>query len=162
MVGERVGSFAGQLQKTKEGKEDTVTDASRLYNRTYEMLSSALDVSARRHNLITGNIANVDTIGYKPSDLDFQKTLENVMDHDNAGEKGIERTHNRHFSGVGASFHSMAGRNSEDVDLQHLDSVNIDTEMTNLVENNIKYRTTTEMLLRKMTILRHAIREGGK
>jgi len=93
MVGERVGSFAGQLQKTNEGKEDTVTDASRLYNRTYEMLSSALDVSARRHNLITGNIANVDTIGYKPSDLDFQKTLENVMDHDNAGEKGIERTH---------------------------------------------------------------------
>ncbi|MFO7750442.1 MAG: flagellar basal body rod protein FlgB [Desulfobacteraceae bacterium] len=139
-----------------------MTDSSRLYNRTYEVLSSALDVSARRHNLITGNIANVDTIGYKPSDIDFKKTLENVLDHDNAGDKGIETTNDRHFSGIDSSFYSMRGSNSENVDLEHLDSVNIDTEMTNLVENNIKYRTTTEMLLRKMTILRHAIQEGGK
>ena len=133
---------------------------SRLFNRTYEVLSNSLDVSARRHNLITGNIANKDTIGYKPSDLDFQKTLKRVMGE--GQPRKMSQTNARHLSAVDADRFSMNGSNSEDVDIHHLDSVNIDTEMGNLVENNIKYRTTTEMLLRKMAILRHTIQEGGR
>ncbi len=133
---------------------------SRLFNRTYEVLSNSLDVSARRHNLITGNIANKDTIGYKPRDIDFQKTLKRAMGE--GPPRKMSQTNARHLSAVAADRFSMNGSNSEDVDLQHLDSVNIDTEMGNLVENNIKYRTTTEMLLRKMAILRHTIQEGGR
>ena len=132
---------------------------SRLFNKTYEVLSNSLDVSARRHNLITGNIANMDTIGYKPMDIDFQKALKRAM-----GEKPpekISRTNASHFSAVDGERFSINGSNSEDVDIHHLDSVNIDTEMANLVENNIKYRTTSELLLRKMAILRHSIQEGG-
>ena len=135
---------------------------SRLFNRTYDVISGALDVSARRHNLITGNIANIDTIGYQPRDLDFKETLENMVNRESSPASGMERTHNRHYSGIDPSTYSMDGRSSEDVDLEHLDSVNIDTEMSHLVENNIKYRTTTEMLVRKMNILRHAIQEGGR
>ena len=133
---------------------------SRLFNRTYEVLSNSLDVSARRHNLITGNIANKDTIGYKPKDIDFQKTLKRAMGE--TAPRKMSQTNARHLSAVEADRFSMNGSNSEDVDLHHLDSVNIDTEMGNLVENNIKYRTTTEMLLRKMAILRHTIQEGGR
>ncbi|MEA1968751.1 MAG: flagellar basal body rod protein FlgB [Thermodesulfobacteriota bacterium] len=134
---------------------------SRIFNRTYEVLSSSLDVSSRRHNLITSNIANMDTIGYKPKDLDFKKTLDKVLGNGKLGPV-MEMTNNKHFSGVDTSAFSINGNLSESVDLQHLDSVDIDTEMTHLVENNIKYRTTTEMLLRKMNILRHAIQEGGR
>ena len=133
---------------------------SRLFNRTYEVLSNSLDVSARRHNLITGNIANMDTIGYKPKDIDFQKALKRAMKEEPPGKMSM--TNARHLSEIDASRVSMNGNNSEDVDIHHLDSVNIDTEMENLVENNIKYRSTTEMLLRKMAILRHTIQEGGK
>ncbi len=132
---------------------------SRLFNRTYEVLSTSLDVSARRHNLITGNIANMDTIGYKPRDIDFQKTLQRAMAE--PAPDRISRTDARHFSGAEPKPVSMDGSISQDVDIHHLDSVNIDTEMANLVENNIKYRTTTELLLRKMATLRHAIQEGG-
>ncbi|ACN16790.1 FlgB [Desulforapulum autotrophicum HRM2] len=132
---------------------------SRIFNRTYEVLSTSLDVSARRHNLITGNIANMDTIGYEPKDLDFQKTLKRAMAEEPPDK--ISRTDARHFSGAGQTSMSMDGSVSQDVDIHHLDSVNIDTEMANLVENNIKYRTTTELLLRKMATLRHAIQEGG-
>ncbi|MCK5541234.1 MAG: flagellar basal body rod protein FlgB [Desulfobacterales bacterium] len=133
---------------------------SRLFGRTYEVLSNSLDVSAKRHNLISSNIANMDTIGYKPKDLDFKKTLKRAMTK--APPPDMARTHNKHFAGVNTNSSSLNGANSEDVDIYHLDSVNIDTEMTNLVENNIKYRTTTEMLLRKLDKLRYAIREGGR
>jgi len=133
---------------------------SRIFDKTLGMLSSSLDVSARRHNLITGNIANMDTIGYKPKDLDFQSTLKRVLEEPEP--KTMETTHGNHFTGSEPVDVNMTGSVSEDVDIYHLDSVNIDREMEHLVENNIKYRTTTEMLLRKMSTLRHAITEGGR
>jgi flagellar basal-body rod protein FlgB len=133
---------------------------SRIFGHTTKVISNALDVSARRHNLITGNIANMDTIGHEPSDLDFNRTLKRLM-----GEKEpdyLEKTHEKHLSSEENETLSMNGMNSEEVDIYHLDSVNIDTEMMNLMENNIKYRTTTELLLRKMKILHYSIDEGGR
>lgn len=134
---------------------------SRIYGRTAQMLAKSLDISAKRHNLIAGNIANMDTIGYKPTDLDFNQALKRAM-----GEREpdfLDKTHKKHF-GIHGDEKSdpLRGENSEEVDIYHLDSVNIDREMMNLTENNIKYRTTTEMLLRKMKILHYSIDEGGK
>ncbi len=133
---------------------------SRIYGHTSEMIAKALDVSSRRHNLIAGNIANMDTIGYKPKDLDFNRTLDRAM-----GKKEpdyMDKTHSKHLSPYEDDSPFMDGKNSEEVDIYHLDSVNIDTEMMNLTENNIKYRATTEMLLRKMKILHYSIDEGGR
>lgn len=133
---------------------------SRIYGHTSKMIAKALDVSARRHKLIAGNIANMDTIGYAPKDLDFNRTLKRVM-----GEKEkdfLDKTHEKHLPSGYESAGGMSAENSEEVDIYHLDSVNIDTEMMNLMENNIKYRTTAEMLLRKMKILHYSIDEGGK
>ncbi len=134
---------------------------SRIFGHTAKLIGKALDISARRHNLITGNIANMDTIGYKPSDLDFNRTLKRAM-----GEKEpdyLDKTDPNHLSGQKKDDPlNMDGENSESVDIYHLDSVNIDREMMNLTENNIKYRTTTELLLRKLKILQYSIDEGGK
>ncbi len=136
---------------------------SRIYNRTFDLLSHSLDISAKRHNLIAGNIANMDTIGYKPRDLDFLKTLEKAMGEAKPEQQKIDMTHAGHLPGIEEepSF-SMKVYNTESVDINHLDSVNIDTEMTHIVENNIKFRLTSEMLIRKMTILKNSIQEGGR
>lgn len=134
---------------------------SRIFGHTIKVIEKSLDVSAKRHNLIAGNIANMDTIGYKPQDLDFNKALNRAM-----GKKEpdyLDKTHVKHLSPQDSSSPlSIDGENSEDVDIYHLDSVNIDTEMMNLTQNNIKYRATTEMLLRKMKILQYSIDEGGR
>lgn len=136
---------------------------SRIYDKTYTMLTKSLDISARRHNLITGNISNMDTIGYKPVDLDFKSTLEKAMEETPSELPTMSMTNPKHFPGISdPEPFSIKEYISESVDLNHLDSVNIDTEMDNLVQNNIKYRSTTEMLLRKMTLLKHSIQEGGK
>ena len=133
---------------------------SRIFGYTSRFIGKALDVSARRHNLIAGNIANMDTIGFKPKDLDFNKTLKRAM-----GEKEpdyLDKTHANHLSAETEEPFSMNGENSEDVDIYHLDSVNIDREMMNLMENNVKYRTTVELRLRKSKIMAYAIEQGGK
>ncbi len=133
---------------------------SRIFGRTHKVIAKSLDVSARRHNLISSNVANIDTIGFAPSDLDFQKTLQRAMGDQEPDF--LDRTHSRHLSTQGTDSFSMNGKNSEEVDIYHLDSVNIDTEMMNLMENNVKYKTTAELLLRKMTMLNYSIDEGGK
>ena len=133
---------------------------SRIFGHTSKMIAKALDVSAKRHNLIAGNIANMDTIGYQPMDLDFNETLKRAM-----GEKEpdyLDKTHSKHLSSEDEKPFSMTGENVEDVDIHHLDSVNIDREMMKLTENNIKYRTTVELRLRKSKITNYAIDEGVK
>jgi len=134
---------------------------SRIFGHTYKMIGKSMDISARRHNLIAGNIANMDTIGYTPGDIDFQSALKRAM----AGPEPeyLDKTNEKHLSGnrEGAAGR-LNGMDSEFVDIHHLDSVNIDTEMMNLMENNVKFRSTAEMLLRKMTILNYAIDEGGQ
>lgn len=134
---------------------------SRIYGRTHQMISNSLDIAAKRHNLIAGNIANMDTIGYTPKDIDFQTALSRAMEGPEPDY--MDKTHEKHLSSNYGTFpYSVRGHDSEDVDIHHLDSVNIDTEMMHLMENNVKYRSTIEMLLRKMTILNYAIDEGGK
>lgn len=133
---------------------------SRIFGHTSNVIAKALDVSSRRHNLISGNIANMDTIGYKPSDLDFKKTLNRLIADKEPDY--LDKTHEKHLSSEEDTPFGMNGENSEDVDIYHLDSVNIDREMMNLAENNIKYRTTVELKLRKSKIRNYAIDEGAK
>ena len=134
---------------------------SRMFGPTYEMIGKSMDISSRRHNLIAGNIANIDTIGYAPSDIDFQSALKRAMTEPEPD--ALDKTNEKHLPGnIEGSAGQINRMDSEDVDIYHLDSVNIDTEMMNLMENNVKFRSTAEMLLRKMTILNYAIDEGGK
>jgi len=118
---------------------------------TYALLGKAMDVSARRHNLITGNVANMDTVGYEAKDLDFQKTLEMEMAQ---GRGSLERTHEKHFRGRPAG--------ALDTEIVEDAPVDLDREMSRLVENNIRYRSTVEMMMRKVATLRDAIGEGVK
>ncbi len=132
-------------------------DRSHLFDNTYRLLGKSIDVSTRRHSLIAGNVANLDTVGYTPKDIDFQKTLEIEMER---GKSKLTRTNEKHYA---AGSDTSTLRTSVDSDgFDSDDPVNIDDEMTKLVENNIKYMTSVEMLKRKMRILKHAISEGGR
>jgi flagellar basal-body rod protein FlgB len=127
-------------------------------DQTVKVLEKSLDISARRHRMITNNLANMDTIGFRPTDLDFRKTLEQAVEN-RAGK--LLRTHPKHLPHRLNSV--LKGSEREpDAHATGLDPVDIDTEMTNLVENNLKYRTSVEMLLRKMGFLKHTIAEGGR
>jgi flagellar basal-body rod protein FlgB len=100
----------------------------------------------------------IDNNLYLP--LDFNKTLQQAMD--NKRPDFFNKTHHKHLSDNDEYSSAIKGENSEDVDIYRLDSVNIDTRMMNLMENNIKYRATTEKLLRKMKILNYSIGQGGR
>ncbi len=128
------------------------------FNKTYRLLEKSLNVSTRRHSLISGNIANVNTLGYQPKDLDFQKALDRELNNE---QDSLYRTHKNHFKHA-VDMDKAGTLRERREDEYNLDAVNIDTEMSNLLENSIKYRTNVEMLLRKIQGLRDAIQEGGR
>lgn len=47
----------------------------KLFDKTLTLLESALDVRLTRQNVLAGNLANVDTPGFSPKDLDFKRAL---------------------------------------------------------------------------------------
>ncbi len=124
----------------------------------FKLLTKAMDVSARRNRLLSDNIANMDTVGYQPKDLNFQKSLQRAME-----DHGVflERTNPVDFSGepVAGANDVMVTRKTGPFDR---DPVNIDVEMTHLAENNLQYQTSVELLLRKLAILKNAITDGGQ
>lgn len=124
---------------------------------TTNFLGKALNVSAERHGLITSNVANIDTIGYQPKDIDFKETLAQALESESPGE--LSRTHPKHYD-QGLSL-EISGHTRGGVETSAA-AVGIDQEMSRLAENNIKYRTSLEMLLRKISMLKHSIAEGGR
>jgi flagellar basal-body rod protein FlgB len=121
-----------------------------LFGKTFHAIETSLDIAKKRHGLITGNIANLDTPGYRAKDVDFNDALKDALEGTSAD---LFRTHPRHF-GSRMSYPEPSSSGT--------DSVDIDKEMSKLAENNLRYRTSVEVLLRKLSKLKFAITEGGR
>ena len=126
-----------------------------LFDRAVQVMNKALNISSERNRLITSNIANADTVGYAPTDLDFKQSLLQAME--TPAENPLARTDDRHFSG---NIENTSG--DRVVRKSSVETVDIDKEMTNLAENNIEYRTSSEMLIRKLNMIKYSITEGGR
>ncbi len=48
----------------------------KLFDRTLTGLEQALDVRLTRQNVLAGDVANVDTPGFRPRDLDFARAMQ--------------------------------------------------------------------------------------
>ena len=109
------------------------------FDRTMRLLSSVLDFRSQKHQIITSNIANIDTPGYTAKDLEFKGIIGEAM------QKRLSTTDKKHFPG---QFPNTGSIDSEIADSG--ERVNIDTEMTNLAENHLMYNTSLELLTRKL------------
>ena len=122
-------------------------------------LEQALGISQQRHALITGNISHLETPRYKPKDIDFQGALKQAMDKN--PRVSMAQTDPRH---LGTAPDGMKGVDvtEEEGEWNGFNWVNIDKEMTRLVENDLLFRTASEILIRKIGLLKEIIREGGR
>jgi len=129
------------------------------FNKTFQALEAAIRIAQKRHGVIASNISNIDTPGYRAKDIDFKETLERALQ----GDKGshLTRTDPKHIGSQKNT--SLSFQVYEENDRWNgFNSVDIDREMSRLTQNNLIYRTAVESLLRKITILREVIKEGGR
>ncbi|HUT70387.1 MAG TPA: flagellar basal body rod protein FlgB [Desulfatiglandales bacterium] len=129
------------------------------FAKTCLSLERAIDIAHQRHTHITSNISNLDTPNYKPKEIDFEQALSQALQ----SQRGLAlaRTNTRHID-LGINEPGRVEPFEQEGEWNGFNWVEIDKEMTKLTENNLVYRTAIETLLRKLTLLKEVIREGGR
>ncbi|MCE5264256.1 MAG: flagellar basal body rod protein FlgB [Deltaproteobacteria bacterium] len=118
-----------------------------LFGKTMNLLSGMLDYRSTRHKVIASNVANIDTEGFKPSDVSFKQEL------GKANSLRMATTDPKHIGRVENEVGPLEITTSEE-------NVQIDTEMVNLSENQLMYNATVEMLSRKFRGLNTVLKEA--
>ncbi|MFA6412154.1 MAG: flagellar basal body rod protein FlgB [Syntrophales bacterium] len=123
-----------------------------LFNKTFDVLSNMLNYRSKRHQVILSNVTNIDTPGFKSTDLTFSNDLRDAMV--SKGKVQMTKTQDRH---IAPELNKNDPGNYEVRETE--EAVKIDTEMANLSENHLMYNTTVEMLARKFRTLQTALKE---
>ena len=129
------------------------------FSKTIRALESAINITQQRHSLIASNISNLDTPQYKAKDIEFKTALGQALESNQAVH--LVRTNAGHIGSTTNSSERFEPYEDES-EWNGYNWVNIDREMTKLIENNLRYRSATEVLLRKITLLKDVIKEGGR
>ena len=138
----------------------------RLFDSTHRILELSLRGRAARHEVLSANIANVDTPGYRPRDLDFNAAMRSAAESGAPGS-GETALPSDASTSVGMNLGS-ATYEPEYPDSRHgedrLDgnAVSLDRQMALLTENSLAYETSLTLLSRAMAALRYAIGEGRR
>ena len=118
------------------------------------MLQKGLDASWLKNEVITNNIANVDTPGFKSSSVTFEKAFEAAV---NEGDFSTKKTREGHMDfssqGIQAAVQKNTGT-SEGLDGNNVD---IDYENAELAKNSILYNTLVEQVSSEFRKLSAAI-----
>jgi len=108
------------------------------------LLETFLDVTAQRHQLVVGNMANVDTPGYQTQDIDFRGELQRA-----------EANGPANFLPVVRSVHGLLERPDGN-------NVSLDREGLLLAETQIEYNLGVQFMRHEFQNLLYAINEGSK
>ena len=122
---------------------------------TLRFLETSLDLLSIRHSLIAGNIANVDTPGYKAVDLDFESEL----------RVSIERRRSLETGRQGGTLRYEQVLKPRVVEVRNArprldgNTVNVDEEMGKLARTTSQYTQALKMMGIKLRMIKAAIRD---
>lgn len=117
-----------------------------------EALGRFLDVDVARHKLITTNLANIDTPGYRTRDLDFRAELARAGTEALGLESG--RLEYASFTPVVRSVRGLMERPDGN-------NVSVERESLLLAENQIKFNLAVQLLKSEFHGISLAISSGG-
>jgi flagellar basal-body rod protein FlgB len=120
-----------------------------------------------RNNVITANIANAETPGFRSLSYGFEEQLGELLDSATNEENArVKVTNSKHLI---SAFANAAGEMQPDVYVTPTETipedgntVDVDKEMAALSQNQILYRTAVELINRKLATIRYAITGGGR
>jgi len=132
-----------------------------LFGSTFNILEHSIELRTKRHAVLTANIANVDTPGYKAKDIPFEKIMGKELEKSSKGSLTLTKTDPNHIdpAELKASKEGLIVTSNERGTPNNVD---LDQEMAKLMENNLQYQATVQALIKEFEILRTAITEGGR
>jgi flagellar basal-body rod protein FlgB len=134
---------------------------NRLFSHT-RVLEKALDATWLRNEIISHNIANVDTPGYKKYQVNFEEQLKSAME---TGTIKGKKTNPKHLNiGANSIYEVQPNITRTGYTKMRMDenNVDIDTEMANLAKNNIMYNALIQKISGEFRRIKNVINEGRR
>ena len=136
--------------------------SSPLFDQAYEIFGEVLNQRLNKHSVHIANVVNAETPGYRARGYEFEKQLQEMIGHDKKLQ--LKPTNGNHYLN---DRQLVNGKLVPDIFIQPTESigndgntVNVEGEMGALAENQIMYRTTSEVISKKLALLRYAITGG--
>ena len=115
---------------------------------TFDYMERGLSAANLRHEVISDNLANVNTPNFKRSEVVFEELLaKELYGDDDKGKLQMVRTHDRHLPFK--KFERAAARvERDDTTVMRVDNnnVDIDMEMASLAKNQLYYNALARQL----------------
>ncbi len=135
-----------------------------LYTHGDQVKMAALGLRLNRQHVLNSNVANAETPGYRALGYNFEEQLQAIAGGDDA--EPMKASNPKHFlngstEADGTFQPEVFVRPTESVG-QDGNTVDVDSEMAELAENQIMYRATVELINKKLGTLKYAISNGGQ
>jgi len=129
-------------------------------NSSFVSVHKALDAAQLRQQVISNNIANATTPGFKKSSVKFEEYLKNELN--NKGISGY-RTNSLHIPIGSSRLQDLSPKvvvHQDSAINNNLNNVDIEAEMTNLAKNQILYDALIQNISGKFQKLKTVIGGG--
>ena len=135
---------------------------SDLFSGSIPILEKAMNLRSTRHNVLSANVANMDTPNYKAFEVHVEEALQ--AQSENPSRLRMKQTHADHLPIRSQSRENliMESKKSANFSLRaDGNTVDLDETMGKMAENTIKFKTAAQLINKKLRGLKHAI-QGGK
>lgn len=129
----------------------------KLFGGNYPLLKRALHACALRHEAIAHNIANVNTPGYRRVDVSFEQFLRAVQ------QNSLRTSHPAHYPAPPRLLPNPQPTIDSDAPMRpDGNTVDIEHEMAQLAENQIRFQTLSQLVGGRYQSLKTVITGGGR
>jgi flagellar basal-body rod protein FlgB len=127
-------------------------------DKTLKALTTALNFREMRQELISSNVANANTPGFKAKKLDFEEALARALDVD--GQMQMNVGDGRHHNVGNGGFNNLEPEIYDDpngVVSENGNTVDVEAEMARMAENKLMYDALVQLVNKKMGMMKYAI-----
>lgn len=127
-----------------------------------DLTARVMDFQIQRQNIVSGNLANINTPGYKARTLEFEKDLQAALGISQNGP--VSRTHPKHLPAKFSpdSTEASVARDLNPRVVQGTDNVDLDRETATMAKNTLVYNTLATVMQKNFSGMKQLIQEGGK
>ena len=129
-----------------------------MFDRTVTGLGKAMDLTWRRNQALTTNVANAETPLYRAVDVSFAKELDNAFGY---VDSTVKKTDGRHLD-ISSNQGSHTVADESGVTKPDGNNVDLDLQMGRLAQNAGDYMNAAKLIRRQLGLIRTAIRTGER
>ena len=116
-----------------------------------DKMQTALTFHRERHTVLAGNVANLDTPGYRAADLTRRTALD---------PPALVTTHDGHQAPPATADFVTSFDDGGQLPGSDGNAVSLERELSKIDANRARYATSAELVSRRLAILRYAAGDG--